>query len=895
MKTPLRILHLEDDPKDAELIRATLEAAGFAPEIVVVQTKADYLEQLGQGWDLVLSDYKLPQFDGLQALELFKERGLDIAFILISGTIGEEAAVAAMQAGASDYILKDRLARLGPVVQRGLRETVERRARLRAEAALRESEEHLTALVHSVDGIVWEADAVTFQFTFVSSQAERLLGYPLARWLEEPTFWAEHIHPEDRETTVRFCVANTQENRDHEFEYRMLAADGRTIWLRDIVAVVSDNGQAVKLRGLMVDITGRREAEAALHASETRWQFALEGAGDGVWDWDVSTDAVFFSKQWKHMLGLTDAEVGTGLEDWSSRVHPDDLPRVMADLQPHLDGVTTSYTNEHRVRCKDGSYSWILDRGLVITRDAVGKPLRVVGTHTDITARRAAEEQMRLLEASVARLNDAVMITEADLLVAPGPRIVFVNDAAERMTGYNRAELIGQTPRLFQGPKTDRAELDRVAAALRQGKPVHAELINYTKAGADYWVEMDITPVESGSGVVTHFVAIERDVTARKTLETQMISAQRHEAIGTLASGLAHDLNNILTPMLLMTDLLEHPNMDSGDRQLLASAKTSAQRGAAIVRQLLAYSRGAEGERQLVAMTLLIQEMTSVARATFPRDITVIEDTDVDLWSLVADVTQIQQILMNLFVNARDAMPAGGELSITATNVELVDGDLRLGPSGHPGRFVHVAVRDTGTGIPRPIIDRIFEPFFTTKAIGMGSGLGLSSVLGIVRSHSGFITADSTPAHGTTFHVYLPATGEAPPTRMGEPTPPPTVAHGATILVVDDEVPILRLAQRCLEKNGYRVLTATNGQEALKLFEAHERDIQLVLTDLMMPVMGGVEFARALHLLAPELRVIGASGLEAITVDGIDELLEKPFTVDALLAAVGRQLQSPAR
>ena len=277
MKTALRILHLEDDPKDAELIRAALEAAGFAPEIVVVQTKADYLAQLKHGWDLVLADYKLPQFDGLQALALFKDRGLDSPFILISGTIGEEAAVAAMKAGASDYVLKSRIAQLGPAVERGLRETLERRARMRAEAALRKSEEHLAALIDSVDGIVWEADAATFQFTYVSSQAERLLGYPLARWLDEPTFWAEHIHPADRKSTVDYCVSFTQANRDHEFEYRMLAANGRTVWLRDIVTVVSENGQAVKLRGLMVDITALKEAEAALRASETRWQFAIEG------------------------------------------------------------------------------------------------------------------------------------------------------------------------------------------------------------------------------------------------------------------------------------------------------------------------------------------------------------------------------------------------------------------------------------------------------------------------------------------------------------------------------------------------------------------------------------------------------------------------------------------
>lgn len=765
MNTPLRILHLEDDPTQVALVRATLEAAGFAPDVVVVQTKADYLAHLDQGWELVVAKYELPQLDGLQALALFKDRGLDIAFILISGISGEEEAVAAMQAGASAYVLKHRLARLGPAVERGLRNTVERRARRQAEAALRGSEEHLTALIASVGGIVWEADAVTFQFTFVSSQAERLLGYPLARWLEEPTFWAEHIHAEDRKSAVDYCVSRTRENRHHEFEYRMLAADGRTIWVRDIVTVLSDNGQAVKLRGIMVDITARKEAAEQLHQSEERFRTMFTHAPTGIALIDSLTGQIKeVNPKFALIAGRSREEMHR--IDWMQITHPD-------DVQEDLD--------------------------------------------------------------NMARLN------------------------AGEITGFHMNK--------------------------RYLRP----------DGSVVWISMTVASIVSADSAHPHHLCMIEDITARKTLESQMITAQRHEAIGTLASGLAHDFNNILTPMLLVTDLLEHSNTDASERELLASVKTSAQRGAAIVRHLLAYSRGVDGERRLVAVTRLIEEMTSVARATFPRDITVIEDTAVDLWSLVADVTQIQQVLMNLCLNARDAMPSGGELSITARNVELVDGDRRLGPSAHPGRFVHVAVRDTGIGIPRPIIDQIFEPFFTTKAIDKGSGLGLSSVMGIVRSHGGLLTVDSTPAHGSTFHVYLPAAGEALLSLVSEPTPSPTTIDGATILVVDDESAIRSLTRRCLEKNGYRVLTATNGQEALQVFEAHQRDIQLVLTDIMMPVMGGVEFARALHLLSPEMRVIGASGLEEITTDGIDELLVKPFTVDALLAAVSRQLLRSAR
>jgi len=333
MKTPLRILHLEDDPKDAELICAALEEAGFAPEIVVVQTKADYLARLDQGWEIILADYKLPQLSGLQALALFKERGLDISFILISGAIDEEAALAAMHAGASDYVLKNHLTRLGPAVERGLRETVERRARKQAVG--------LTA-----------------------------------PW----------------------------------------------------------NPPRVERRA-------RKQAEAALQESERRWRFALEGAGDGVWDWDVPASTVFFSKRWKEMLGYTEAEIGTGLREWSSRIHPEDMPLVMADLQPHLDALTASYVNEHRVRCKDGSYKWILARGLVITRDHEGNPLRVVGTHKDFTARKHAEAALQAALETQTAILDALPAQIA--LLDPLGHILTVNASWETFGTANAEQSAG--------------------------------------------------------------------------------------------------------------------------------------------------------------------------------------------------------------------------------------------------------------------------------------------------------------------------------------------------------------------------------------------------------------------------------------------------------------------
>ena len=388
----MKILHLEDSPDDAALARELIAAEWPDCVITVVATKADFLAALDRGGhDLILSDFNLPGYGGLAAHEHARAHAPDLPFIFLSGTIGEDTAVAAMRAGASDYVMKDRLQRLAPAIAAAVREAT---ARQRAEAALADSRQKLDAIIHSVDGIVWEADTQTFQFTFVSQRAERLLGYACERWIKEPTFWSDHIHPEDRERAVNFCVKATAEKKNHEFEYRMLAADGRVVWLHNIVKVVVENDQSIKLRGIMVDITARKQAEVALQESQGRWQFALEGAGDGVWDWELPTSTVFFSKRYKEMLGYAEDEFGTGPEEWSSRIHPEDLPRVMADLQSHLDGVTTIYAPEFRARCKDGSYKWILARGLVISRDPAGKPLRMVGTYTDISVRKQSEGKL---------------------------------------------------------------------------------------------------------------------------------------------------------------------------------------------------------------------------------------------------------------------------------------------------------------------------------------------------------------------------------------------------------------------------------------------------------------------------------------------------------------------
>lgn len=276
---------------------------------------------------------------------------------------------------------------------------------------------------------------------------------------------------------------------------------------------------------------GRAQADQALRASEARWAFALEGAGDGVWDWDLVANTAFFSRRWKEMLGYTEAEIGTQPDEWMKRIHPDDLPAMRKNLQRHLDGGSAAYHFEHRLMRKDGSYLGTLTRGMVVTRDLEGKPVRIVGTQTDLSAQRKSEEQLHILQASLENINDIVIISKADPKGLESPRIVYVNNAFERRTGYSRAEALGKTPRILQGPNTQRLEMDRITEAVRQGQPVRAELINYTKTGEEFWLESEIVPLKHADGHITHWVVVARDTSERKKADLALMQSEQRNQL----------------------------------------------------------------------------------------------------------------------------------------------------------------------------------------------------------------------------------------------------------------------------------------------------------------------------------------------------------------------------
>ena len=388
MNRHLRILHLEDDLRDTELVQAALEAEGIQVDLTRVETKEDFDAALNQRtFDLILADYTLPSFDGLSALRIAKDDAPDMPFIFVSGTLGEDIAIEALKTGATDYVLKTRLGRLGPSVTRALREAREKSERKQTLEQLDREQQRFMDLVNSVDGIVWEADAVTFVFSFVSEQAQRILGYPTEQWLKEPTFWKDHLHPEDRDWAVQFCAKATAEKRNHDFEYRMIAADGRTVWFHDIVTVVVEGDRPTTLRGVMVDTTDRKRAEQAVRRSEEQLRDLIETIPAMAFVTQADGSNEFVSRQWIEFSGLSQEESASG--GWALALHPEDSEQHVAKWNA-AQATGQPFESVARHRDANGNYRWLLVRA-VPSRDEEGNILKWYGALTDIEDRKRAE------------------------------------------------------------------------------------------------------------------------------------------------------------------------------------------------------------------------------------------------------------------------------------------------------------------------------------------------------------------------------------------------------------------------------------------------------------------------------------------------------------------------
>jgi PAS domain S-box-containing protein len=498
--------------------------------------------------------------------------------------------------------------------------------------------------------------------------------------------------------------------------------------------------------------------------------------------------------------------------------------------------------------------------------------------------RKRAEQTISEQAALIDKASDAIVVIDLE------NRITYWNKSAERLYKLPSAEAVGKdvVPLLF----SDRAQFDAAMQALMEKGEWLGECTCQNRTGTPVTVESHCTLVHDANNIAKSVLIVNTDISEKKQFEEQLLRTQRVESIGTLAGGIAHDLNNVLAPVLMSVELLRPKLKDDQSARMIAILESSAKRGAQMVKQILTFARGATGERILLQPRQLIKEMAKITKETFPKIIQPHVKVPENLWAIMGDATQLHQVLMNLAVNARDAMLTGGTLTFTAENVLLNNEDAKKFGAPKPGCYVSLAVTDTGSGIPREILDKIFDPFFTTKEQGKGTGLGLSSVMGIVKSHKGFLQVHSEVNKGTTFRIYLPALESLAEQQQEAQAKKAPKGNGELLLLVDDETQFLSILKETLELNGYRVITAADGVEAVAAYSTHRNEIRGVFTDMLMPHLDGPATIKVLKRLDPSLRIVAISGLmdlervkSATGREDID-VLAKPFTTESLLTAV---------
>ncbi|MDB6131263.1 MAG: Multi-sensor hybrid histidine kinase [Verrucomicrobiales bacterium] len=871
----LRTLFVEDRLEDVELIRIIVACEGIELLSTVVMDISDFDAQLQHEWDIILCDFTLVGSNAFDYLKMARSKAIDIPFVVISGSIGEELAVECIKAGATDCILKHNLKRLVQVIRRAIEQQHAIRERKAVEQKLKEAETRFsrafllspvaTSISLLTEGTfldVNEAWLVMFGYT-----REEVIG----KKSTDLGIWAD---PTQRLRVVKDLfkfgkikdVEGRFRHKDGGFGVGLCSAETMEL-----------GGQACAI-SLFHDITERKAREDALKLSESRFRQAFKHAAAGIALTNLDGSFISINSTYCKILGYTEEEILD--PSFRPRTHPADIEpqrMLMEDLLHHSH---RGFVIEKRYYNKTGEIVWVRN-SVSLNVGENGEPLHIIRLLEDITERKRGEQTIREQAALLDKTQDAILVTQLD------HRLYFVNKGAERLYGWDKSEMLGKklSGLVFKDPKVYEEAL---AITKKQGEWI-GTLDQVNRSGKEISVESRWTLVRDESGQPASILSINTDVTEKKRVEAQYFRAQRLESLGTLASGIAHDLNNVLSPILMSIGLLKEDAAYATNLRILETIELSALRGADMVKQVLSFARGVEGKRLLIEPGDLIRDVLRILRDTFPKSIALRTKISGRAWSCRGDTTQLHQVLLNLCVNARDAMPGGGTLTMSAENLTIDDQYASIPSHAKPGNYLLLTVSDTGVGIPPALKERIFEPFFTTKEQGKGTGLGLATVQTIVMSHGGFVTVYSEPGQGTVFRIHLPAQS-----NPGSDTKQNLEAEffrgaGETILVVDDEASILNITQRTLEAFGYQVLVANDGTEALAIFAEQGNKIAVVLTDMMMPFLDGPSTIQILRKMKPKLNIIATSGLSQQfnfgqeTEEGVTRFLSKPYTSQILL------------
>jgi PAS domain S-box-containing protein len=682
--------------------------------------------------------------------------------------------------------------------------------------------------------------------------------------------------------------ATLLQSRDvvRDFEAQMRRLDGTTFWARgSLRAERSAARHLISWEGLIEDVTERRSAEQKLQASEMRYRRLFETAKDGILILDADTaEIVDVNPFLCDLLGLSRKEV-LGMKLWE--VGPfRDVPTSKANFR-ELQQLEYIRYEDLPLESADGLRIDVEFVSNVYQAD--GKKVIQCNVR-DITQRTRGAEAHAVLTRAVEQASDSIVITD------PQGAIVYVNPSFERVSGWSRDEALGQNPRILKSGKQDDALYRQMWDALARGEVWTGRLVNRRKDGTLFEEEATISPVRDGTGQVVNYVAVKHDLTDETRLAQQLFQAQKMDAVGRLAGGVAHDFNNLLGVITGYGEIVQRGLADEDPlKGKVEQILKAADRAAGLTRQLLAFGRKQVLQPRILDLNAVVPDMEKMLQRVIGEDIELATRLEPRLGNVKADPGQIEQVVMNLVVNARDAMPEGGRITIETVNADLDAEYAATHLPIPPGPYVMLAVTDTGSGMDAATQARVFEPFFTTKEVGKGTGLGLSTVYGIVKQSEGFVWLYSEVGVGTTFKVYLPRVEEEAP--LARPAGPGPLLRGSeTVLLVEDEALLRELLQETLEANGYLVLVARDGAEALQIAEEHDGAIPIMVTDVIMPGMTGPKIVELMEQVRPGLKVLYISGYseESVVLHGLigpgRNFLSKPFGPEALLRKVRESL-----
>jgi len=891
----IQILILEDDQKDSSLFLDKLKVTGLDIHADVVSTPSEFVNRLDTGsYDVVLADARLPNWSALGTLHLMETKGRRIPLIVIADGVGDQLASECIKAGAADYVLKQDLDRLSVVLWRVLTEQSLRRDRDWAERELRASEEQYRLLFQANPNPMWVCDIGSYRFLAVNDAAVEHYGYSRDEFL---SMTVGDVHPEE----IPFI-----ERQDSSLN-RNAASSSREVWKHvkknGVTIDVEIISQAIEFQGreallvLSHDITAIRNAEAALRENREQLQLLLDSSAEAIFGLDLSGACTFCNAAAIRILGYASAQELLG-EDMHATIHhrrADGSSYLETDCQIYraLRAGKPAHSGDDLFWRADGSSFPVEYWSHPVVRDEV--VVGAVVTFFDITQKKEAEEALRRTEAQHQSIIEGAPygIYRAD----SRGNLLMVNPALVTMLGYeSEADLLqlASSAAIFYKPEDSVCQPEKYSSG-QDTVGVEANLKR--KDGVHLTVRLSGRRIRSEDEETGYEVFVE-NITEQRHLERQLLQAQKMEAVGQLAGGVAHDFNNLLMVINGFAQLIrDSANDPEKITQYATQINEAGTKAASVTKQLLAFSRSQVQDLKVLDVNVLISDLGEMLPRFLGEDVEMVVSPYREACLVYADQAQIEQVIMNLVLNARDAMPRGGRVTIAAERVHLdqsyfASHDVRM----EAGHYIMLSVTDTGCGIDPAIRARVFEPFFTTKERGKGTGLGLATVYGIVKQSAGLVWVYSEVGQGTAFKVYLPEAQREIQVANKPAVFESELRGSETILIVEDEKGIRDVTCGYLRAKGYQVLQAPNPAEALRMLSEAKEPIHLILTDMIMPGGSGPELASSVRSMGLQLPVIFMSGYADRSLDkealGSESIfLQKPFSLTTLAAAVRSALE----